>query len=735
MALGFVPGFKPNDLAKRLAEGSCILFAGSGLSAGAGFPTWKRFAGMLLERFGSGKELEYLRESLKQGDADSVVYNVVREVGQRTVLIDYIRELFGRRIGPTDSHRILRKMGFRAALTSNWDSLLEATFPEAQVLTPRSAEELQSRTLKREFFILKAYGDAARPESLLLSAHDFEKEVAANRAFLSFMHGILLQQSLVFVGCSLDGIENFLRNIQFLPSQGSPPHFAITGVGEGSWRSRAVLLEDKYNIRTVTYEESRPEGMVELLRAIEREILLPLHELGVVGERNSRLRRAVLENIGPFDRLELEFDSGWNIFLGNNGVGKSTVLKALAVALCGADAAPWADRLIRGEATSATILLQTDTGQTYRTTISRGLGSSPVVESIPARPMEAEGWLTLGFPPLRTGSWNTPQQGTASSSVPMSDDVLPLVRGEADPRLDRLKSWIVDLDYQIKAELMIEGAPTWARNFDLEHSPKPGLEQLLASFFSIVGKLTDEVKIKFLGVDPKAKRIMVDAGDGPVPLESISQGMASLISWVGVVLQRLHEVYGGPEPAKHHALVLMDEIDAHMHPAWQQVLVPRLREIFPNLQVIATTHSPLIVAGRSREEIFVFERDKSTGRVAVERPRMDFKGLRADQILTSVAFGLDGASDDEGVRKQRRYAELLSLVSPNAAELEELNALRADPAIGQRAVKETVTGHRAAKLLDEVLSHRIAQESPEDTRKLAAETELQLARVKRDLGL
>src|SRR5258708_6425466 len=88
-------------------------------------------------------------------------------------------------------------------------------------------------------------------------------------------------------------------------------------------------------------------------------------------------------------------------------------------------------------------------------------------------------------------------------------------------------------------------------------SDRDRLQTLLSDFFAIVGELTDEVKIHFLGVDSRTKRVVVDAGDGPVPIESISQGMASLISWVGVLLQRLFEVYGGDKPAEHQALVLM----------------------------------------------------------------------------------------------------------------------------------------------------------------------------------
>jgi predicted ATP-binding protein involved in virulence len=61
-------------------------------------------------------------------------------------------------------------------------------------------------------------------------------------------------------------------------------------------------------------------------------------------------------------------------------------------------------------------------------------------------------------------------------------------------------------------------------------------------------------------------------------------------------LQRLYDVHHALEdPEDGPALVLIDEIDAHMHPAWQRTIAPTLKELFPDLQVLATTHSPMIV--------------------------------------------------------------------------------------------------------------------------------------------
>jgi hypothetical protein len=70
------------------------------------------------------------------------------------------------------------------------------------------------------------------------------------------------------------------------------------------------------------------------------------------------------------------------------------------------------------------------------------------VISRPSRSLEAEGMLALGFSPLRVVTWNasTGPQETLQKGRPTADDLVPLLSGEIDPRMDRLKQWIVNLD-------------------------------------------------------------------------------------------------------------------------------------------------------------------------------------------------------------------------------------------------------------------------------------------------
>ena len=83
---------------------------------------------------------------------------------------------------------------------------------------------------------------------------------------------------------------------------------------------------------------------------------------------------------------------------------------------------------------------------------------------------------------------------------------------------------------------------------------------------------------------------------GWVPLRQLGYGYQTLITWVIDLVSRMVERYpDSPDPLAEPAVVLVDEIDLHLHPEWQRKLMGFLTERFPNTQFIATAHSPLVV--------------------------------------------------------------------------------------------------------------------------------------------
>ncbi|MCP4660653.1 MAG: AAA family ATPase [bacterium] len=672
----------PSELIRACRERESVFYAGAGLSAQAGFPTWRAFVEVLLRLASRHHAIspdfeESLTASLAEHETDLVadsVVNAFMESHQMELLHEELEDLFLRPAELSPTHRILKEIGFTAALTTNFDELLERTFTRAPVFTPADAGAVLEHLNKRKFFLLKLYGDLRTPGTVMIAPARYDEVVAGNREFANFMETLFYSRTLLFVGASLEGISTYLRGIE-LPRVLSRTHYALVDVDGQTWKPRARSLERRYGIRVLPFTASigYPE-LHDFLDELRRQVSGSRPEdtthgyrVGAtdevsVGSEPERLERLIIENIGPFHELELGFHPRWNILLGNNGIGKSTVLKAIALAITGQDGERWADRLLRTGASSGEIILETGS-RTYRTTI-RKLTRGAEVTSYPARPLEDQGWLAIGFPPLRTVNWERPRAPEpVTRGRPSPEDLLPLLRGARDPRLGGLKQWLVNLDYRIKDELVRNG--------------KGDVYQaLLDRFFELISQLTEGLTVRFRGIDPQTHEIRLVTDDGEVPFEAVSQGTTSLMGWTGILLSRLYEVSDSDsDPTRDHALVLLDELDAHLHPSWQHQLVPQLAKIFPNVQFVATTHSPLIVVGMPPEQIIHLERE-ADGNVLKKTVNAEMTVGRTDQILTGGLFGLATTLDSATQEGMERYAELMGRSDRSDEEEEELGRLR-----------------------------------------------------------
>ena len=95
-------------------------------------------------------------------------------------------------------------------------------------------------------------------------------------------------------------------------------------------------------------------------------------------------------------------------------------------------------------------------------------------------------------------------------------------------------------------------------------------------------------------------------------------------------------------------VVLIDEIDEHLHLKWQRVIVKKLRSIFPNIQFIMTTHSPTIIQGASDDAI-IYRVYRNNGITQISEPyyRNELNDLMVNTLVTSSMFGLDNSRLDE----------------------------------------------------------------------------------------
>ena len=120
-----------------------------------------------------------------------------------------------------------------------------------------------------------------------------------------------------------------------------------------------------------------------------------------------------------------------------------------------------------------------------------------------------------------------------------------------------------------------------------------------------------------------------------VQLQSISQGTFSILSVCLLIYRFLSELRpAGTDPLKEKAIVLIDEIDAHLHPSWEQKVIGLLRREFPNVQFIITAHSPLIVAGCLEDEVNIIRH--SANGFSLEQPMGNFIGYSTPELFKEI---------------------------------------------------------------------------------------------------
>lgn len=353
-----------------------------------------------------------------------------------------------------------------------------------------------------------------------------------------------------------------------------------------------------------------------------------------------------VENLRIFDRLDLELpppipnDAGrWLILLGENGVGKSTLLRAIVLALAEPEDA---FQLVTG---SRTPLLRND----------QQLGAAIVeLNGIEYR---AEIAFEQGRERARSSSKNGPERpplfayGCARGSAASGEEAVP-----GDTTFDDVHTLFNDRARLTPARLWLTNLALDAKPSDSDREAKPGAKALFEAVRTTLSELL-----------PGNPHIEVD-GSGPhffspkigerVPLSSLSDGYITTIGWVVDLLARYvrraterGESLGPNFNREMTGLVIVDEIDLHLHPRWQRSIIADVRRVFPRMHFVVTTHNPLTLLSARPGEIIVLERasaDESADAEPVRAVQRDLPpGIRADQVLTGEWFGLVSTRDNE----------------------------------------------------------------------------------------
>ena len=156
---------------------------------------------------------------------------------------------------------------------------------------------------------------------------------------------------------------------------------------------------------------------------------------------------------------------------------------------------------------------------------------------------------------------------------------------------------------------------------------------------------------------PSASAYDRDADDLPIYTGAMSDGIQGTLLWIRwLALKMVSHYEFRTDWEEMPALLLIDEIENHLHPTWQRRVIPALLEHFPGLQIFATTHSPFVVAGLKAGQVHLLNRDEN-GVITATTNTEDIVGWTADEILRTM-MGVQDPTDDETAR--------------NAAELRQL---------------------------------------------------------------
>ena len=161
---------------------------------------------------------------------------------------------------------------------------------------------------------------------------------------------------------------------------------------------------------------------------------------------------------------------------------------------------------------------------------------------------------------------------------------------------------------------------------------------------------------------------------GDLFIGDLSYGTQGTLLWIWYLALKIADFYNRIDDwSAASAILLIDEVENHLHPTWQRRVIPALLKYFPGLQIFATTHSPFVVAGLRAGQVHMLKRD-ADGVVTASTNEQDIIGWTTDEILRTF-MGVDEPTDQLTINRRERLLELRrkdSLSDEEAAEMEEL---------------------------------------------------------------
>jgi len=376
--------------------------------------------------------------------------------------------------------------------------------------------------------------------------------------------------------------------------------------------------------------------------------------------------RLVAEGVGPFEKLDVDLSDGKgnphlgpHILAGVNGSGKSTVLKTIAWVLggqgCGFDHKEWQHSLA-GYGTSRALLALKDhrsrTGVQANSSIPTNEGSKALRVWAESQGLGHLEWLhnrdddppygaldltgnVAAYAPSRRLKYLANPDITKSLSSPFEN----ALAFSATVRNYLVQAWLAGLHSSLAiARQANEPTEEYAQ----------ALERFESALRLIYGDKVHMVPVLKPSLHPR-----LQVGNQKLNFSQLPDGVRATIGWLADFMMRQDLMqWDARLEGKRPGLLLLDEIDAHLHPQWQRTLLPAIREALPDVQIIVTSHSPFVISSCPGSRVHVFDVDQD-GHAFLKQSCDEPIGHSVMTILKDI-FGVESRFD---VRTEKELDE------------------------------------------------------------------------------